>query len=356
MEELIVDGNNVINPADFNKNKQELASFRHNIPTSTSLPHFKKKTWGIFDTKVTGSEANTLVTNIQTAFSEIHTREIHITDVFDTLFNAIENLDKGYLQGIIIGIKSAQKANDEAAEAIEMIKATLKTLKKFKEDLEENTSHLNDIDEMWDEIQQSIERCRTLEDILNKKTELFSSTSDVLMKFKKKLESYIHLKDVDKTFNDVTSLKKGFSSFQSKTENNLKSIKDDIINLKKHKDRLDKCIHLFDVDSMFNNIEVIKTGLEQINSLTEQRFNDFETDIKELKEFEEHLNTIEHINDIDVEWDYSHRLEECFVNSEEKLSSEIKTLKSKVKILYFLLGSTAAITIATLVLNMIGVL
>ncbi|MDE7088776.1 MAG: hypothetical protein K2O54_01520, partial [Prevotella sp.] len=109
---------------------------------------------------VTGEELNNLVVELQSCFAEINERDRKLTKEFGQVYETFEALDKGYIQGILIGVKSAEKASQEAKEAqkdiddtIEALQKTITKLKEFKDEVNKNM-HLDDIDQMWSDILQ----------------------------------------------------------------------------------------------------------------------------------------------------------------------------------------------------------
>ena len=107
--ELIVDGKNVLEPVNLDKNKYEIMRQRASVPSQVSLTHFRENV-GFFKANVKGEDLNGLVTELQKTFSDINTRETKMYDQLDTVFKTVESIHKGSIEGIIVGVKSAQEA------------------------------------------------------------------------------------------------------------------------------------------------------------------------------------------------------------------------------------------------------
>lgn len=275
MEELIVNGENVLHPADLHRDKAALARIRNGIPTNTNLPFFKEKNW-IFDANVKGEDMNGLVSLLQGKFTTIHNTELSLTKVVETFISAFESLDKGYLQGICIAVKAGQEADKQANDALDKIKATLKILKQFKDELKDNTKHLNDIDAMWNDVQDVLEKCCKIEQNLGTESSLIQSTSEKLQKLQNKLNGIKHLYDADKVFYDVNNLNKATKSFST----DIGTIRSDISLLKKDRDDLKRFNHLKDVDDMFADCIQIKKDISQLQHSTDERISGVCDDIQ----------------------------------------------------------------------------
>lgn len=155
-----------IERANFERQKNELRSFSEQPATSTELDKFETEgQWGDFwaggipgflgGHKVTGEELNSLVTKLQSCFVEINERDRKVIKEFGQVYETFEALDKGYIQGIEISVKSAEKACQEAKKAqkdiedtMKALQGTVKKLKEFKDEVK-GYDHLKDIDEIW---------------------------------------------------------------------------------------------------------------------------------------------------------------------------------------------------------------
>ena len=160
-----------IQKTDFEKQKKKLKAFSEQPATSTELEKFSTGgQWsdflsggligGLCGHKVTGEEINDLVTKLQSCFAEINERDRKVIKEFGQVYETFEALDKGYIQGILIGVKSAEKASQEAKDAqkdindtIKALQITINKLKEFKSEINQY-AHLKDIDDIWCDMQR----------------------------------------------------------------------------------------------------------------------------------------------------------------------------------------------------------
>lgn len=160
-----------IQKTDFEKQKKELKAFSEQPATSTELDQFSTDgQWSDFWSgglagvlsghKVTGEEINSLVTKLQSCFAEINECYRKVIKEFGQVYETFEALDKGYIQGILISVKSAEKASQEAKDAqkdindtIKALQITINKLKEFKGEINQY-AHLKDIDDIWCDIKR----------------------------------------------------------------------------------------------------------------------------------------------------------------------------------------------------------
>lgn len=332
--ELIVNGKNVLEVVNLQKNKEEILIQRANIPSSVSLNHFKEK--GIvFKANVKGEDLNDLVRKLQHCFIETNKREITIYNELDTIFNTIESIHKGSIEGTIVAVKSAQEAIDNAAYAIEQIEGTLIVLSKFKQRLEENTEHLNDIDIIWDVTQRLNKDYYIIKKEIDKITAKLNEEIKILRIFKEDIEKYENIKNIDKMFEDLKSLSCEVNYNEKKYNASLKTLEEklkgiftnqqlsvasntkDIKELQNYKDFLSKIKYLHEVDSIWKKSESHQGLISQLEKAIEKSKNDIvlnTKDIYELHDYKTYLDNIIHLRDVDKIWEktelHSIRIEE----------------------------------------------
>lgn len=380
--ELIVDGKNVLEPVNLGKNKNEIMQQRASVPSQVSLTHFKENV-GLFRANVKGDDMNNLVTELQKTFSDINTRETKMYDQLDTVFNTVESIHKGSIEGVIVGVKSAQEAISQVEYAINTITDTLTILQDFKSQLEDNTEHLDDIDIIWDATQQLEKDIQGLETTLLNRAKKIEADVKVLMELKNMLDKIKHIKDIDTLHSDLGQLK-------NSVVKNKSAIESDVNALKELKSALDKIKHLKDVDTLHFDLTQLKKSVETNKTLIDEEVSQIHANLKEISDFKKNLEKIEHLLDIDGLWSTNDQLssnvaelEKSIVADEQKIQSiddsvqknaedieklkgdmdkcrnldnEVVLLKSKVKMLYYALGGTIGIVVLQIILNVIGVL
>lgn len=301
--------------------------------------------------KVTGEELNTLTAQIQDHLIAINETQRSFIKEFGEVYNALEALDKDYIQAILIAVKSAQKANSEVKIAqgniektIEEQKKIIKVLKRFKEKLDKY-EHISDIDRMWNDIQNSyyemlyykksveslnqlknqINQYEHLRDIdyiweksneneenlksLNGNIEALSSAVDIhesllkgLTETQKTLEDLEHLKEIDDIWGNVKKSNEtlGELSVESKEQKKLIEI------LKREKDELLKQRHIKEIDVIWDSLNDAKNHIEKQNLKIEENIKEGKEQAQSLKEVSlklEKYDGILHIFDLDDFYD-----------------------------------------------------
>lgn len=270
-----------------------------------------------FDHKVTGAELNSLTNQIQDYLIKFNNLNSKFIKEFGEVYNALEALDKEYIQGILISVKAAEQASMEAKEAqkdinrtIEVQKQTLKVLENFKNKLDK-LMHLENVDEVWNDTQRfskeltSIkEQIQTIND--NSKQQTSSITS--LTKFKTDLSKQNHLNSIDSLWDDAQEAKLGIKSIEKKLSNCTTSIESQsktISAIKSFMDKLNKLEHVLKIDELWNNMQVISKSFELLNKRIiqiESNVVDYSKQINSLNQFIESLKKLDHLFDIDEIW------------------------------------------------------
>lgn len=359
--ELIVDGKNVLEPVNLEKNKNEIMRQRESVPSQVTLTHFKEEV-GVFRANVKGDDLNGLVTKLQDIFSDINTRESKIYDQLDTVFETVESIHKGSIEGVIVGVRSAQEAISQAEYAIEQINETLLILQGFKSQLEDNTEHLNDIDIIWDATQHLNKDILRLENFITEKTKNIENNIKLLQDLMTRLDKIKHLNDVDAMHKDFYEHTQKFSKETQRTKSKLNNIdekidkiQESLKKLERFLDELNKQEHLYDIDDMWQNCDGFQSDLQKIenNSLShENSIIEIKEALKLIEKYRKELHEYTHLSDIDTVWEKVQK----DAGKLELLESEITTFKGKIKTLYYALGGAIGIVILQIILNMVGVL
>lgn len=398
--------------------------------TETKLTLDTVDTDGFFpfsDHRVTGQELNTRLANIQDHFATINETNNKIIREFREVYNALDVLDKDYITSIIANVKAIEKtSNDvriqqnilkqhneklenqqnkldihqvEINKSVESISKIVNALKIFKDKLEEYR-HLNDIDQIWRDIEnhssmlaenkrkeeQFLINLKTIEitnndirkqqDTLKKENEKLEkyyikldthqSETDknitILKTFKDKLDKYEHLNDIDQIWKDI----KNFSSILNESK---KRDEQFFINLKAIKEINDNII--------IQHNELIKEHNELTKQLSEidKNMENVSKNIIILKSFKDKLDKYKHLNDIDQIWkdienhsstlDESKKRDEILLSIIQKNKIEVNkyiiditqrtndtllSLTKKVKYTYWLTGSAIGLAIFELIL------
>ena len=293
--------------------------------------------FGLFDHKVTGRDLNVFVEKLQEYLIQFNDVNRNFIVMFNQVYKAFESLDKEYIQSILIAIKSAEKANERAVNAqedikrtIEALKITIRKLSEFEEEVK-SYRHLDDIDFMWEDIKNvydNINRLREgVEDIT---TRLFKKVA-ILEEFQTtvKKNQYIQkieflLNDTDKIWGDIQTLQNVFESTKEKYESLFLSYAKDIRILNDFKKRLDGYTHLQDIDVMWNksnelsaavsqhstDLKAYQDKLEEFNDHMQKAEMDTTEKLNRLFEYKDSLEMYEHLTDVDELWQHSHTFDD----------------------------------------------
>ncbi|ABI69362.1 hypothetical protein [Syntrophomonas wolfei] len=200
MDELIIQTH------DFNTAKNQLKEFSEKIPSSVDLQTVATNggLFDLFDHNVTGAEFNILTAQIQKHLISIHNLHNESIKEFGQVYKALEALDKDYIQAIILSIKAAETASNQA--------------KKSAFEAEKNSL---DID---------------------KTIKVQTQTINVLKQFKEQIDKYEQLKNIDEIWSDCQTLKKDIKSINIRMENHEEEID------RKTKEQMNDIRNLLDED------------------------------------------------------------------------------------------------------------
>lgn len=129
-------GNN-IQKHDFENAKNALKEFSKKIPSSPNLPIVE--THGLFDLfqrEVTGAELNKVTNEIQKCLIAANQQQIRVIKEFEQIYQTFEALDKDYIQGLTVGMKAAEAASLQAAQAATEAYKVAEEAKKHASDIE----------------------------------------------------------------------------------------------------------------------------------------------------------------------------------------------------------------------------
>ncbi|USK72249.1 hypothetical protein [Peribacillus asahii] len=388
MKELVIQTHN------FEKAKNQLKEFSLTKSEELALKEFEVNggLFNWFDHKVTGQELNELTTQIQGYLIQFNNLNAKFIKEFGEVYNALEALDKEYIQAILISVKAAEKASKEAKDAqkdinktIEVQKQTIGVLKKFKEKLDKY-EYLENVDEVWKDTQRFAKELKSINKQIDniKQTAKDQSNSILhLNQFKEELSKFKHLANIDLLWEDTQVFKRNINSINEQLKNSKNVIEAQgqaIGTLENFKEELNKLNHLYDIDQVWENTQTIYKKIESIN----EKIGDFkktlkvqDQEVEALNQFIEVISRYKHLNDIDQLWEDLQRskseakslkvevegLEKQLFATEQQMNedkinyeSQINTLFKKSKTAYVLAGGSIGIALFQLVLNILGIL
>ena len=155
-------GKEIIEAHKFDESKKSLKAFSDESKTTYEISKVKSDggLFGLGNHKVTGTELNSIISQIQNYLIKANECEIKIIEEFGEVYNTFENLDKEYIQSILISIESAKKANSKSVKAqedinktIKILSAAIEQLSQFKQKLE-SLEHLGNVDELYSNLEK----------------------------------------------------------------------------------------------------------------------------------------------------------------------------------------------------------
>ena len=302
---------------------------------------------GLGDHKVTGYELNRRLETIQGHFIAVNTTNNKVIKEFREIYNALDALDRDYIASIVANVKAIEKTSND-------VRVQQGTLKQHHEKLASQQSKL-------DAHQVEIEK-----NVAN-----ISKVVAALKVFKEKLESYKHLSDIDKIWNDcqkwhqeISTLSGNISDAITKSNSaNAKAISDVKVLLKDTDDKAGKLAeslneqvcriddirtfidelkntaHLKDIDNMWDTMSNALESLKELTSEIETVKKDIalqKQDIAKALAFVDLVSQYEHLQDVDVVWDKvesNGKKLEALDEQSERLSMAIAETQSDVRAL-----------------------
>lgn len=235
----------------------------------------------LFDHKVTGYELNKRLEKIQGNFVAVNTINNKVIKEFKEIYNALDVLDKDYIASIVANVKAIEKTSND-------VRRQQGTLKKHNEKLEKQQNKLN---QQQFEIKQQLEKNNQIMNILNS--------------FRKKLEEYEHLTDIDKIWNDCKTIQNETQIVSDRISKFLKKITDDIASVNNKNKSLSEQVNR-DIFNIRNETQSYKDTFSDLTKKIEATADLLDNQIQVIKEISvltERLKNVIHISDVDSMWD-----------------------------------------------------
>ncbi len=338
--------NEIIKPHKFEVAKNKIHSLSQTVP-NVSLMNFptegSKFPW--HDHNITGKEANLkLVSPLQNTLIAQNSTIKSLFSIAVEVYNALDSLDKEYIQGIIAAVKSAEIASDQAKAAsnkansasnqaldasrkaldastkattaqadikrtIEALQATVRILKEFKEKATTDLSSISTLDTRIADVNCKIQ---TIENNISD----ISDSAKEIKNIRPYFSNLTHITDIDQIWDDLKSSRevvKGIidtlTPFMSRVNQATSRINADIDALKQYRALLESYQHLGDVDAIWSDVEGQKAKLasfhQQVDAFVEkvnQTTTQMDADIYALKQYRTHLESYQHLGDVDAIW------------------------------------------------------
>ena len=381
---------------NFEEAKNKIKRFSENLPSNITFEKVDENggfLW-LFDHNVTGEELNRFMEKVQAQFINFKNNQVSIIREFSEIYKTFDYLDKEYLAGILISLKKAENAVEKANIAQEDIKKTIEALgktvavlKNFKDNVTGELEKLKiigpaqieavqEVSTHIGELKELLSKLKHLEIFTQELQQLYLNIKDIsiklnidvtaLMQYKKTLDSYLHLGDVDTMWMDVEQSKKTIktictqlSDFSDEVRGNINGIKSSIIDIQEqqqiknkelygkiedvstklnidvtalmqYKKTLDSYLHLSDVDTMWTDVEQSKKTIKTICTQLSDLSNEVRGNINGIKS--------------------------SIIDIQEQQQIKNKELYGKIKIAYYIAGGASFLIIGQLLLLLLNIL
>lgn len=268
------------NNHNFDLAKKKLRDFSKNTDKDFKLEKVEEE-GGFFrlgNHNVTGSEFNLRLSKIQDKFINMNTGIIELRKEFGVVYTALESLDKDILKAFLI--------------------------------------QLNQIEQAYKTIEVTNDKLLLANEDINIIIEKQRKTVEVLTNFKKRLDEYKHLVEVDNMWKDMNILKY------------------DISELKETNKQLSKLKHLYQIDDIWKKLDKIIIEIDEVNILLENQNRgiiESKQRLDSIEEFVRKINTQEYLFDIDTLWNENSDVKNKVEKNKKDTDIEILELKEKIE-------------------------
>ena len=304
--------NEIIKPHKFEVAKNNIHSLSKTVP-NVSLQKFPTKgsifSWN--DHNITGNEANSLlVSPLQSTLIAQNTTIRSLFNIADEVYNALESLDKEYIQGIIAAVKSAEIASDQAKTASDKANtASSQALEASRKALDASTKATT----AQADIKRTIEALQTTVRILKEFKEKVTKDLSSIASLNTKITSVnSKIQTVENRISDIAPLNTRITSVNSKIqsiENKINDIAGSAKDIKDIRPYFSSLTHIKDIDQIWtdlkNSREVVKGLIDTLSpfmSRVNQTTSRIDADINALKQYRTLLETYQHLGDVDAIW------------------------------------------------------
>ncbi|WP_418532470.1 hypothetical protein [Phascolarctobacterium succinatutens] len=127
---------------NFEIQKENIRKFSNKILEPVELKAVDEKFLWKFDHRVTGTEFNAAIEQIQEAFKKNYEISKDIVREFKDVYNTFESLDKDYIQGICASVATAKESAKQALEASNQANDSFEEARSAQERIEKTTNAL----------------------------------------------------------------------------------------------------------------------------------------------------------------------------------------------------------------------
>lgn len=308
----IIDSGKII-AKEFNRCKEDLKLFSEQTEADLSLSRVDTDWfWGFGSHTVTGEELNRLTSQIQNYLIGFNNINNKIIREFSAIYNTFNALDNEYIKNIMHSIKKSNEAINKANLGLIEAEKRIEDIKETNGRIEITQNNIKVIQDKLQVAQQNID----------KNVEIQKKVIEGLSQFKTRIDSYRHLEDIDKIWENLQKLDKELPTIFNEIrdiKSNVEKNEEKLNTIKRFKERLENYRHLEDIDKIWNDLDylrVIKSkleiidnidkltndleGLKKVNASTELRlkntYNLIEEKQKKIENLENNLETSQNVN------------------------------------------------------------
>lgn len=364
-----------INPHSFEMAKKSIKNFSQKKADDFKIEEVEigGAIFGWGNHRVTGSELNERMGSVQNNMIAMNDSINKTIKEFSQVYNALESLDKDYIQGILLSIKATeetskkvQKTQQDLKKVVDNQKKTLENLKRFKEKLDQYT-HLKDVDQLWKDLQnwqedivdlsEQIERCK-------KEINRVVKNNDELKQFEQKLKNNKHIYDIDKMWNSCEKFQKDMGELSEKLvryKKDVDRIGKSTDELKQFEQKLKKNEHLYDIDQLWQECINSNKRVEINTMAVKDTVKKYEMLNENVDSLNECVNTVESLvkkqsSNFEGIKDQNNELLEMIKTNEKNSMDAFANMRKKIRYSYMIAGGSAGIAIVELILIIIGVI
>lgn len=311
-------GELVIKEHNFKTAKSKIQEYASKAPKNVPLPRVREDggflNWG--DHKVTGTEFNQCVGQIQDSLISLNHLSKTFISEFTEIYNAFEALDKDYISGIMVAVEAAVKSSDDAKKVSDQNRKTIDALQKIVEKLrgfenevrtdlstlkvkadlngEKKIQHFEDIDSIWEDVHNH-------QGILSDVNSQINSIQGALLtidQFLEALKGLRHLLDIDILWNDLQNHYASYKGFydacieyKNKVDASVSTI-NTIIDDFRHS-----------VDGLTEHINIVNTRVDQYTEETYSMIAHIRDEVQLLSDYSDKLKSYGHLEEVDKMWE-----------------------------------------------------
>ena len=318
-----------ISKHNFEVAKTRIKELLDKVPEKADLPKLKTSYFfGFIDRSVTGAEMNDITKSINNSFQNYNTQIITIKKEFVEIYNALETLDKEYIQGIIIATNEAKEASKQAEAASVQAEKNSLQAERISLQAEKNSKQAGEISlqakKAWDKAKEALDEALIAQADIKKIIEALKISISKLQETK--IETDRKLSLLEKRLEEVESIK----ILEESIQKSLLDIEQKISRLEKYKSELEEYEHLKDVDNIWESIQKHQEHLDSLNTQLSQTKID--------------LTKLDNITAKSFQETYS------------KINSKSELFEKRIRIAYWVAGGALFFSLLQFVLLMLKVL